>query len=74
LGLVPLRVASLGDRDGAVPQRLADFADVHPAFQEFYAERVAQHVRCLVNSRGLEDLTVHPVKGAYRSRWAWPRR
>jgi hypothetical protein len=35
---------------------------------------VAQHVRCLVNSRGLEDLTVHPVKGAYRSRWAWPRR
>ena len=63
---VPLRIISLGDCDGAVPEGLADLADVYARLQQFHRERVTEHVRRTVNSSGAEHLPVHLVKSAHR--------
>lgn len=45
VGLVPLRIIPLRDRDGAVPECLANLADVHTGLEQFHGKRVTERVR-----------------------------
>ena len=53
LRLIPFGIVPLGNRDRAVPERLANFADVHTGFQQFNAEGMPKLMRGPIHSCGL---------------------